>query len=127
MSTTKKLNDIDRTPSNAVDAKLNKEDYGISELRSEDETDDEEQPNKPIPEWAKNANILKSSLKQAHDYINFTDLFKAATRAEINLEQIFKTKKQKYYQRSSSAIWQSPPVWRNGLNGDESFKKTNIY
>ena len=127
MSTTKKLNDIHRTPPKALGIKPNKEDYDINELRSEDETDDEEQPNKPIPMWAKDVIILESSLKQAHSYVHFTNLFKAATTAEINLEQIFKTKKQKYCQRSSSAIWKSPPVWRNGLNGDESFKKTNIY
>jgi inner centromere protein len=100
------------------------EDYNISDLNSEDETDDEEEPSKPIPLWARNPNLLEKAQKQSIQKINFTKLFKAASRDEIVLEDIFKIKRKNFYERSSSAIWNSPPVWRtNGLNGDESYRQ----
>lgn len=99
------------------------ENYDLSDLRSDDETDDEEEPSKPIPVWAQSNNITRTSKNQNHNFINFTKLFKAASRHDVNLEEIFKIKRKKFTERSSSANWSSPPVWSTGLNGNESFRK----
>ncbi len=85
-----------------------KEDYDIKDLRYEDETDDEENPKKPIPNWAQDQNIFKTSTKQSIKYINFTSLFRSCCYEEINLEKVFSIKKKKFNQRSSSADWKSP-------------------
>jgi hypothetical protein len=100
----------------------NKEDYGINDLCSENETDDEEKPKKPIPDWASERNVLRTVKHQTtNKMINFTKLFKSCSQSNVVLEEIFKVKKTKFSQRSSSADWQSPPF--NGLNGNESFRR----
>lgn len=101
------------------------ENYDIGDLNSGDETDDDEEPSKPIPEWAREPNFMPKALAQFQKKINYTKLFKASSQNEIILENIFKIKRKKFTERSSSAIWNSPPVWRtNGINdGDESFRQ----
>ena len=97
--------------------------YDIHDLKSEDETDDDEEPNKPIPEWARDARLTQCAQAQARKFINYTRLFSASSQNEIILENIFKIKRKKFTERSSSAIWNSPPVWKtSGLNGNESFR-----
>jgi hypothetical protein len=104
------------------------ENYDINDLKSEDETDDDEEPNKPIPEWAQDQRLKRTASAQARKLINYTKMFTASSRAEIVLEDIFKIKRKNFYERSSSAIWNSPPVWRtNGLNGNESFRLMQNY
>ena len=99
------------------------ENYDINDLKSEDETDDDEEPNKPIPEWAKDLRLKRTAMAQARKFLNYTRLFSASSQNDIVLEDIFKIKRKKFTERSSSAIWNSPPVWRtNGLNGNESFR-----
>jgi hypothetical protein len=55
---------------------------------------------------------------QALKLINFTCLFKSAGEPII-LEKIFK-KGKKLNERSSSAHWDTPPIWKTGIN-DQSF------
>jgi len=100
----------------------NDDNYDVSELQSGDETDDEEEPSKPLPSWAKEPFISDKAKAQSHKTINFTRLFKSASNYEVDLEEIFKIKRKKFTERSSSAIWETPPVWAtSGLNGEESF------
>ena len=100
----------------------NIDNYDVSNLGSEDDTDDDEEPSKPIPEWAQPANLIAKVKMQNTMMINFTRLFKSASQTEINLEKIFKTRRKKFTERSSSANWNCPPVWKgNGLTGEESF------
>jgi inner centromere protein len=90
-----------------------RENYGIDDLRSGDDTDDDEQPRKPIPEWAKDLTLKRCAIKQAMTCVNFADLFRSSERDEVCLENIFKIKKMHFNHRSSSAEWSSPPVWRS--------------
>lgn len=77
-----------------------------------------------MPEWAKDSNIMPRAVLQCKSYLNFTKLFKATANDNIELENIFKVKKPRFFFRSSSAEWVSPPVWlTGGLNGEESFRK----
>ncbi|CAF0957615.1 unnamed protein product [Brachionus calyciflorus] len=103
--------------------KLRDEDnYDVSDIRSDDDTDDDEEPSKPIPAWAKEPLLGQKAQDQCLKAINFTRLFKSACKTEINLEQIFKSKRRKFVERSSSANWTTPPVWQtNGISGEESF------
>ena len=102
----------------------NPDNYDVSGLRSEDDTDDEEDPSKPIPAWAKDPLLSKAAKGQSFKFINYTKLFKAACQNDINLDEIFKYKRKKFNERSSSANWSSPPVWRtNGISGEESFRQ----
>lgn len=97
------------------------ENYEITDLNSSDETDDEEEPSKPIPLWAQDQNLTRRAIAQNKSHINFTKMFKATSHAEVDLEKIFKIKRSKFNERSSSANWTSPPVWSTGINGNESF------
>ena len=104
--------------------KTSGENYDVSGLRSDDDTDDEEDPSKPIPAWAKDPLLGQASRAQSYKFINYTKLFKASCQNEINLDEIFKYKRKKFNERSSSANWSSPPVWRtNGISGEESFRQ----
>lgn len=97
--------------------------YDVSNLGSDDDTDDDEEPKKPIPNWAIQANLIKKVKEQNNAVINFTRLFKSASKSEIILEEIFKTRRKKFTERSSSANWNCPPLWQsNGLTGEESFR-----
>lgn len=100
----------------------NQDNYDVSGLGSEDETDDEDDPSKPIPEWARDPQLIRKVQAQAKSIYNFTKVFKAASQSEINLENIFKTRRKKFTERSSSANWDSTPIWKsNGISGEESF------
>lgn len=104
--------------------KTKNDNYDIGDLKSGDDTDDDEEPSKPIPEWAREPNLSTKAIGQCFKGLNYTKLFRASSQKEIILENIFKIKRKKFTERSSSAIWNSPPVWRtNGLNGDESFRQ----
>ncbi|XP_052336947.1 inner centromere protein B-like isoform X3 [Oncorhynchus keta] len=84
----------------------NPEDYGMDQ-NSEDSTDDESAPRKPIPKWAK-GDQLKQSMKR--QYFNPTDV--DCHYGEIEppmLNHIFYKNKPRYLKRTSSVIWYSPP------------------
>lgn len=100
------------------------ENYSIHDLHSSDETDDDEEPNKPIPAWAKDPLFTKTAKNQSYKFINFTKLFRASAQNEINLDLIFKVKRKKFYERSSSANWNTSPIWNtSGIHGNESFRQ----
>lgn len=100
----------------------NEDNYDVSDLKSEDETDDEDEPSKPLPDWARDPSLTNKVKLQAKSMFNFTKVFKAASQSEIILEDIFKTRRKKFTERSSSAIWTTSPVWKsNGISGEESF------
>ncbi len=100
------------------------ESYDLSGLKSDDSTDDDEEPSKPIPMWARDQQLRRTAESQSIKFINFTRLFKASSNHVIVLEDIFKTRRKKFTERTSSANWSSPPIWAsnpNGLTGNESF------
>lgn len=89
----------------AVD-NTNPDDYGMDQ-NSDDSTDDESAPRKPIPSWAEGHILKQAMMKQ---YFNPVDLH--AHFGEIEppkLENIFYKSKPRYFKRTSSAVWHSPP------------------
>lgn len=91
---------------------VNQSNYSIDELRVDDETDDEEEPRKPIPKWAQSDTLSHTSVRQAHKAIDFQQLFRAAGQT-VRLEKVFPIVKNNFHVRSSSAEWPSPAAWRS--------------
>ncbi|XP_029991664.1 inner centromere protein isoform X3 [Sphaeramia orbicularis] len=85
----------------------NPEDYGMDQ-NSDDSTDDESAPRKPIPSWAEGQNLQQIIMKQ---YFNPPDLDSFFGTIEApKLENIFYKSKPRYFKRTSSAVWHSPPI-----------------
>ena len=113
--------------------KKDADNYDVSTLNSEEEeeedSDDDSEPKKPIPEWAKEINIQPYSQTQITNMLNYTRLFRASANPDINLEEVFGSKKGKNFSnRTSSAHWPNTPVWKtNGIMGDSSFMNFRNY
>ncbi|KAM9754782.1 inner centromere protein A isoform 3-T3 [Menidia menidia] len=81
--------------------------YGMDQ-NSDDSTDDESAPRKPIPSWAQGSNLNQIIRKQ---YFNPPDLESFLGIIEPpKLEDIFYKSKPRYFKRTSSAVWHSPPA-----------------
>ncbi|NXJ99104.1 INCE protein, partial [Corythaixoides concolor] len=83
--------------------------YGM-DLNSDDSTDDESQPRKPIPAWATGNQLSQAVIRQYYNPPNVDALFGAI--ASPRLEDIFYKSKPRYFKRTSSAVWNSPPFPR---------------
>ncbi|XP_072128479.1 inner centromere protein-like isoform X1 [Mobula birostris] len=99
--------------------KVNLDDYGM-DLNSDDSTDDEGAPRKPIPVWASGKELQKALLQQYYHPIDLDKFF--GVIQPPNLETIFSKSKPRYLKRTSSAVWHSPPLL-NRINVPYSFKK----
>nr|KAF6369311.1 hypothetical protein mMyoMyo1_010674 [Myotis myotis] len=87
--------------------KINLDDYGM-DLNSDDSTDDESHPRKPIPSWATGTQLSQAILHQYCHPPNLLELF--GTIRQLHLEDIFRKSKPRYHKRTSSAVWNSPPL-----------------
>lgn len=87
--------------------KINPDNYGM-DLNSDDSTDDESHPRKPIPSWARGAQLSQAILHQYYHPPSLLELFGAIR--PLDLEDIFKKSKPRYHKRTSSAVWNSPPL-----------------
>ncbi|XP_061465839.1 inner centromere protein A-like isoform X2 [Rhineura floridana] len=102
--------------------KVNLNDYGM-DLNSDDSTDDESQPRKPIPPWA---NGLQLNEAVTYQYYNPPDINKFfGLILSPKLEDIFYKSKPRYFKRTSSAVWHSPPLpgTKAALRASNSMKK----
>ncbi|NXA63941.1 INCE protein, partial [Mohoua ochrocephala] len=80
--------------------------YGL-DLNSDDSTDDESNPRKPIPAWADGTQLQQAIVHQYHHPVDLDALFGAIPSPR--LEHIFYKSKPRYFKRTSSAVWHSPP------------------
>ncbi|NWI83347.1 INCE protein, partial [Dryoscopus gambensis] len=80
--------------------------YGL-DLNSDDSTDDESNPRKPIPAWADGAQLQQAVVQQYYHPVDVDALFGAIPSPR--LEHIFYKSKPRYFKRTSSAVWHSPP------------------
>lgn len=85
------------------------EDYGMDQ-NSDDSTDDESAPRKPIPSWAEGHMLQQIIVKQYFNPPNFESFLGIIEPPK--LEAIFNKKKPRYFKRTSSAVWHSPPHGR---------------
>ncbi|XP_072614345.1 inner centromere protein isoform X2 [Vulpes vulpes] len=87
--------------------RINPDNYGM-DLNSDDSTDDEAHPRKPIPTWARGTQLSQAIIHQYYHPPNLLELF--GTILPLDLEDIFKKSKPRYHKRTSSAVWNSPPL-----------------
>ncbi|XP_033997976.1 inner centromere protein B isoform X2 [Trematomus bernacchii] len=85
------------------------EDYGMDQ-NSDDSTDDESAPRKPIPSWAEGHMLQQIIVKQYYNPPNFEN--NLGIIEPPKLETIFNKNKPRYMKRTSSAVWHSPPNGR---------------
>ncbi|XP_074852124.1 inner centromere protein [Carettochelys insculpta] len=85
---------------------INPNNYGM-DLNSDDSTDDESQPRKPIPAWANGSQLSQAVIHQYYNPPDVNMLFGAIISPK--LEDIFNKSKPRYFKRTSSAVWNSPP------------------
>ncbi|XP_013400395.1 inner centromere protein A [Lingula anatina] len=80
--------------------------YDINDLKSDESTDDEDQPRKRIPAWAQGAPLKAALINQHYHPPNMEDMFPVIEPPDLNA--MFAKKKQRFNKRTSSAIWDSP-------------------
>ncbi|KAL0968836.1 hypothetical protein UPYG_G00272520 [Umbra pygmaea] len=84
----------------------NPENYGMDQ-NSDDSTDDESAPRKPIPSWAEGNQLMQTMKSQ---YFHPVDVDSHYGEIESpKLDRIFYKSKPRYFKRTSSAVWHSPP------------------
>ncbi|NXL84991.1 INCE protein, partial [Alectura lathami] len=86
--------------------KISENNYGM-DLNSDDSTDDENAPRKPVPAWADGSQLNQAIMHQYYHPVNVDQLF--GLIASPKLEDIFGKSKPRYFKRTSSAVWHSPP------------------
>ncbi|KAL7858066.1 hypothetical protein AOLI_G00181680 [Acnodon oligacanthus] len=89
-----------------VDVLVNPEDYGMDQ-NSDDSTDDESAPRKPIPSWAEGMQLQQAIMKRYYDPLDLDSYF--GEIEQPRLEKIFQKTKPRFFKRTSSAVWHSPP------------------
>ncbi|XP_059507981.1 inner centromere protein A-like isoform X2 [Stegostoma tigrinum] len=87
--------------------KVNLDNYGM-DLNSDDSTDDEGAPRKPIPAWADGKQLQQALIKQYYHPFDVDKFFGIIQPPD--LRNIFGKIKPRYLKRTSSAVWHSPPV-----------------
>ncbi|NXP10700.1 INCE protein, partial [Thinocorus orbignyianus] len=85
---------------------VNENNYGM-DLNSDDSTDDENDPRKPVPAWAHGSQLNQTVLHQYYHPLNVDQIFGLIPSPK--LEDIFGKTKPRYFKRTSSAVWHSPP------------------
>lgn len=88
-------------------------DYGLEDLHSDDSTDEEDSPRKPIPPWAQENNLIPIIKKQEERPLDASMVVFSRDTDPVNLGKIFKLKKHRFFKRTSSAQWSSPPTKAN--------------
>ncbi|NXA02793.1 INCE protein, partial [Nesospiza acunhae] len=102
-------NSYEMTPQSRKELKVpltSSDDYGM-DLNSDDSTDDESRPRKPVPAWATGNLLRQAVIWQYYNPPDLDALFGAIPSPK--LEDIFYKNKPRYFKRTSSAVWHSPP------------------
>ncbi|BFZ24767.1 hypothetical protein BsWGS_27807 [Bradybaena similaris] len=111
-----KINSYEITPvkEKIVTNNKNTDNYDIDDKGSDESTDDEEAPKKRIPEWATGIPLNTALIRQHMNPPDIEAIFRTRCIEPPNLLLVFPGKKRaKYIQRTSSAIWNSPPLPRH--------------
>ncbi|KAL5234941.1 hypothetical protein ACI65C_002351 [Semiaphis heraclei] len=86
----------------------NKNDYGLNDVSARDSSEDESGPKKPVPNWAKRENRKAVLELQYHVDSKERDLFFDCPKS-MSLKEMFKGWNIRDKQRTSSAVWNTPP------------------
>merc|ERR1719319_334483 len=83
-------------------------DYGIDDLESEGSTDNEDAPRKEVPKWAEGALLRTALLKQCYMCPDLDALFDTIDMPDLST--MFEHQRKRFYKRTSSAQWETPPT-----------------
>ncbi|XP_070622610.1 inner centromere protein [Erythrolamprus reginae] len=112
-------NSYPMTPQSHKQPKIDVNDYGM-DLNSDDSTDDESHPRKTIPIWASGNQLCEAIRHQYYNPPNYVALFGVVKSPK--LEEIFNKSKPRFFKRTSSAVWNSPP-FQGGKAMSSAFKR----
>ncbi|XP_014796120.1 PREDICTED: inner centromere protein-like [Calidris pugnax] len=98
---------------------VNENNYGM-DLNSDDSTDDENDPRKPVPAWADGSQLNQAVVYQYYHPLNVDQIFGLIPSPK--LEDIFGKTKPRYFKRTSSAVWHSPPGTKSTCGPSCNFK-----
>ncbi|XP_063591592.1 inner centromere protein A-like [Penaeus indicus] len=104
-------NSYDMTPEMKKPKKLaNANNYDIGDIKSDDSTDDESAPKKRIPPWAQGSQLKLSLINQEYNPPAMDGIFPPEELLTMpDLSQIFSIQRRRFFKRTSSAIWNTPP------------------
>lgn len=80
--------------------------YDITDLKSDDSTDEEEVTKKPVPKWAQGPELKICLITQYYNCPNLDNIFPPIEIPDLN--DLFVKKKPRFNKRTSSAKWDSP-------------------
>eukprot|EP00092_Neocalanus_flemingeri_P024242 GFUD01026291.1.p1 GENE.GFUD01026291.1~~GFUD01026291.1.p1 ORF type:complete len:926 (-),score=242.61 GFUD01026291.1:6-2783(-) len=81
--------------------------YGLDDLNSGEDTDDEECPRKVVPKRAEGTQLRTALLKQCYMGPDLDLIF--ANVEMPDLGTMFEQQRKRFYKRTSSAVWGTPP------------------
>ncbi|KAI1285902.1 Inner centromere protein [Halotydeus destructor] len=113
-------------------SKPEQQSYDISDLKSDEDTDDERQPRKALPNWARGTDFMQALTKQYSKALKYREREIRSHFQEVQLPVelglIFKGAEKivssRYAKRTSSAFWSSPPA--HALNLSMSFNSSSL-
>nr|XP_040566176.1 inner centromere protein A-like [Lepeophtheirus salmonis] len=82
--------------------------YDVADLKSDDDTDDEDQPKKAIPKWASSSAFRQAIVSQTYQPPDIDQIFDVPPMPDLNL--MFPLKKHRFFKRTSSAVWNKAPI-----------------
>lgn len=111
LNSTKNVDSYNMTPARhelPPEPSKSADDYGLDDLKSDEGTDDEENPRKTIPKWALGAELRSALLKQHYMCPDLRMIFCNEIQ-NPDLPIMFRKVKSRFYKRTSSMHWSSPP------------------
>ncbi|XP_042861495.1 inner centromere protein A-like isoform X2 [Penaeus japonicus] len=104
-------NSYEMTPETKKPKKLaTANNYDINDIKSDDSTDDESAPKKRIPPWAQGSQLKLSLINQEYYPPAMDGIFPPEELLTMpDLSQIFSIQRRRFFKRTSSAIWNTPP------------------
>ena len=123
---TNKDNDINSNINNYFNNRNFERDYSISDISSNDSINDEINPNKFIPEWAKNEKYIEEQIKKQNENENYyKEIFGKFIIEKLNLNMIFESMNEKYNLRNSTADWKYDISNKNNNNNIINYQHLN--
>ena len=123
---TNKDNDINSNINNYFNNLNFERDYSISDISSNDSINDEINPNKFIPEWAKNEKYIEEQIKKQNENENYyKEIFGKFIIEKLNLNMIFESMNEKYNLRNSTADWKYDISNKNNNNNIINYQHLN--
>jgi len=87
---------------------MTEEDYGLEDLNSGTDTDDEDNPKKKVPKWAEGTALRTALLKQCYMGPDVDKIFFTITDPDLSV--LFGQQHKRYNKRTSSACWDTAPA-----------------